>query len=138
MNILVVDDEKMALESLKRTIESAISDASVVGFMKPSEALEYVNSVTKSGSNALDLAFLDIEMGGMNGLQLAKGIKEICGKVNIIFTTGYSQYAADAYAIHASGYLLKPISVEAVVESLDYLHHPITYNQEKKIRILTF
>jgi len=97
-----------------------------------------VQSLDISGSDKLDLAFLDIEMGGMNGLQLAKCLKEIYGKLNIIFTTGYSQYAADAFAIHASGYLLKPITVEAVIEALDYLHHPVVQKPAKKIRIQTF
>jgi len=128
----------MALDSLKRTVESAIAGAKVIGFMKPSEALEYARSLKISESSPFDLAFLDIEMGGMNGLQLAKSLKEIFGKVNIVFTTGYSQYAADAFAIHASGYLLKPITAEAVLEALDYLHHPIVQHKDKKIRIQTF
>jgi len=138
MNVMVVDDERMALDSIKRTVETAIKDANVIGFMKPSEALEYSLSLDKNKSNSLDLAFLDIEMGGMNGLQLAKSLKEIFSKVNIVFTTGYSQYAADAFAIHASGYLLKPITTEAVKEALDYLHHPIVKQQVSKIRIQTF
>lgn len=138
MNVLVVDDEKMALENLKRTVEVAIADGTVTGFMKPSEALDYAHSLSQSGSSPMDLAFLDVEMGGMNGLQLAKGLKEIYSGVNIIFTTGYTQYAAEAFSIHASGYLLKPITVEAVLESLEYLHHPIAQKPKKTIRIQTF
>jgi len=138
MNILIVDDERMPLEYLKRTVESVLKDANVVGFMKPSEALEHARSLEKSGKDHIDLAFLDVEMGGMNGLQLAKSLKEIYGKINIIFTTGYSQYAADAYAIHACGYLMKPVSAEAIKEAMEYLHHPVARHPEKKIRIQTF
>jgi len=132
MNILVVDDEKMALEYLKRTVEGVFPDAATSVFMRPSQALEYAKT------NHVDLAFLDIEMGGMNGLQLAKRLKDINGKINIVFTTGYSQYAADAYAMHACGYLMKPVSAGAIVEAMDYLHHPIEDPQQKKIRVQTF
>ena len=138
MNILVVDDERMPLEYLTRTLESVFKDAKITGFRRPSEALEYARSLKLSGNKHVDLAFLDIEMGGMNGLQLAKNLKDVFGKVNIIFTTGYSQYAADAYALHACGYLLKPISAEAVTEAMGYLHHPVTRVPEKKIFIKTF
>ena len=138
MNILIVDDERMPLEYLKRTVESVFTDATVNGFRKTSDALEYAYSLKKDEEEHVDLAFLDIEMGGMNGLQLAKSLKDIYGKTNIIFTTGYSQYAADAYAIHASGYLMKPVSAEAITEAMDYLYHPIEQQSKKKIRIQTF
>jgi len=74
----------------------------------------------------------------MNGLHLAKSLKEIFNKINIIFTTGHSQYAADAFAIHACGYLMKPVTAEAVLEALDYLHHPVSTIPEKRIRMQTF
>jgi len=137
MNVLIVDDERMPLEYMKRTIKSVLKGAKVTGFMKPSEALDYVRSL-QDDTGCVDLAFLDIEMGGMNGLQLAKNLKDINNKINIIFTTGYSHYAAEAYAIHACGYLLKPISAEAVLEAMDYLHHPITLKSDKNIYIQTF
>jgi len=124
----------MPLEYMKRTIEGVLTNASVACFMKPSEALDYARSL----QDGVDLAFLDIEMGGMNGLQLAKCLKDINGKINIIFTTGHSQYAAEAYAIHACGYLLKPISAESVLEAMDYLYHPIALKHDKRIYIQTF
>jgi len=138
MNILIVDDERMPLEYMTRTVEGVFTDASITAFRKPSEALEYVSALGESRKKQVDIAFLDIEMGGMNGLQLAKNLKDIHGKMNIIFTTGYSQYAADAYAMHACGYLMKPVSSESIIEAMDYLHHPIDQNKEKRIRIQTF
>jgi len=138
MNILIVDDERMPLEHLTRTVENIFPEAVITGFMRPSEALDYASSLGNGEANHVDLAFLDIEMGGMNGLQLAKNLKDICGRVNIIFTTAYTQYAADAYAIHACGYLLKPISIEAVKEAMEYLHHPIDSQTDKKIYFQTF
>ncbi|MCL2628212.1 MAG: response regulator [Oscillospiraceae bacterium] len=135
MNILIVDDEKNPLEYLKRTVGGVVADAKITGFMKPSEALAHVSSTPKSH---IDMAFLDIEMGGMNGLQLAKRLKDIYGKINIVFTTGYSKYAVDAYALHASGYLMKPISPEAVVEAIDHLRYPVKPVAKHRIRVQTF
>jgi len=132
MNILLVDDERSPLEYLTRTVEGVLKNATTHGFMKPSEALEFAKV------NNVDIAFLDIEMGGMNGLQLAKSLKDINKKVNIIFTTGYSQYAADAFALHASGYLLKPISAEAIEEAIEYLYHPVDPYPKKRVHIQTF
>ena len=122
MNILIVDDERLPLENLRRTVEGVLPDAKVTGFMKPSEVLKFAQSTQES---KVDLAFLDIEMGGMNGLQLAKRLKDIYGKVNIVFTTGYSKYALDAYSLHASGFLMKPISADAVIEAVDHLRYPV-------------
>jgi len=138
MNILIVDDERLALENLKRTVEGVFKNSSITGFMKPSEALEYVHSASKSGLEKPDLAFLDIEMGGMNGLQLAKSLKDIYGKINIIFTTGYSKYAVDAYALHASGYLMKPVSAEAVTEAVENLRYQLKPQSKHTIRVQTF
>jgi len=147
MNILLVDDERLPLENLKRTVESVLPDAKITGFMKPSEALEYVCSTSEKGLGKPDLAFLDIEMGGMNGLQLAKRLKDIYGKINIIFTTGYSQYAVDAYELYASGYLMKPVSGEAVLEAVEHLRYQVkpqvksqaaNPQSNQKIRVQTF
>jgi len=132
MNIIVVDDERAPLLDLEQVLKDICTDATVTGFTCPKSALEY------AGSKRVDLAFLDIEMAGMDGLQLAKSLKDVYGKTNIIFTTGHSQYALDAYKIYACGYLLKPVSKDAVIESMDYLHHPIESNPQKRIRVQTF
>ena len=132
MNIIVVDDERAPLEDLEQVLKDVHRDASIKCFTSPKSALEHAKD------NRVDLAFLDIEMGGMNGLQLAKSLKDIHGKVNIVFTTGYPQYALDAYKIHACGYILKPVSKDSVIEAMDYLHHPIAQGPQKKIRVQTF
>ena len=132
MNVIAVDDELLALVSIEDSIRKAIPEAVLSCFDSPNRAIQY------AGENKIDLAFLDIEMGGMNGLQLAKNLKEINPRINIIFTTGYSQYAPDAFTIHASGYLMKPVSEEAVREAMDFLFHPVDPPLSKRIRIQTF
>jgi two-component SAPR family response regulator len=88
-------------------------------FDTSTEAIEHAKTVQ------IDAAFLDINMGGMNGLQLAKRLKDIYGKTNIVFVTGYSEYAVDAFSMYASGYLMKPVTKEAVLTAMDNLRNPL-------------
>ena len=80
----------------------------VAGFTHPREALEWVSA------HPVDLALLDVEMPGMTGIELAAAIKERQPGTAIIFVTAYPKYAVDAFAVRASGYLLKPVTREAL------------------------
>ena len=71
MKIIAVDDEKLALDTLVDSIEKAVPDASITGFRKPDDALQCIRE------NDCEIAFLDIKMRGMTGLELAKRLKEI-------------------------------------------------------------
>lgn len=131
MNIIAVDDERLALRALEYVIQSLFPDSTLACFSTPTKALEYAET------HRIDIAFLDIEMGGMTGLSLARLLKDIYGKTNIIFTTGHSQYALPAFELSPSGYLLKPITTEAVAREIENLRHPVEENT-KPVRIQTF
>lgn len=132
MNIIAVDDEKLALDTLVDSIKKIVQDASVVGFRKPEDAFTYVRE------NNCEIAFLDIKMRGMTGLELAKRLKEICGDINIIFVTGYSEYSLDAFRLYASDYLLKPATPDAVRQAMEHLRTPVKPAQTKKVRFQCF
>jgi len=133
MNILAIDDNVVALRELVSTVKEACPQDDVHGFSKPSELLEFAKE------NACDIAFLDIEIrGGMNGIELAQKLKEIHGKINIVFVTGYSEYAVDSYTVKASDYLMKPITKEAVYRALENLRNPIQVKSDKRVRVQTF
>lgn len=118
MKIIIVDDEQHARNRLKRCLgELSIDDVAV--FDRSITALEY------AGANKVDVAFLDIAMPEMNGVELAKALKTTNPFVNVIFCTGYTEYMQDAIDLHASGYLLKPAETESVKKALDNLLHPI-------------
>ena len=75
----------------------------------------------------------------MNGLELAKRLKDQHGETNIVFVTGYSEYAIDAFDLHASGYLLKPATVEKVQDAMENLRiPPETIGRGKRVRIQCF
>lgn len=119
MNILVVDDEKIILEGETSLIKQCAPDASVQSFSKPSEALDYLKD------HPADVVFLDLEMPQIHGIALAKQMKQLCPKLNIIFATAYHEYAETAIQLRASGYLLKPLKAEQVTEELKNLRYPV-------------
>ena len=132
MNILAVDNELPALDDLRHAIESAIPDCQAACFDAPAEALRY------AADNAIEIAFLDISLGAMNGLELAKRLKDINGKTNIVFATAYSDYAVDAFSVQASDYLLKPVTKEAVARALERLREPVAPENGPRLRVVTF
>ncbi len=133
MKILLVDDEELQLIRLTDEVKKVLPIETIIySFLNPLEALSKVKSIK------LDIAFLDIEMPGINGINLAKELKKINPTINIIFVTAYNSYALDAYKLHASGYLTKPVSASKIKEELELLRHPISLKEEKKLQIKCF
>lgn len=130
MKILVVDDEPIALRKLIRLINEAEPSAECESFNFAEDALEFIKT-TK-----IDIAFLDIQMQDMNGLKLAEELQKDNPKINIIFCTGYSEYALDALKMYCSGYLLKPANIEGVKKVFENLRYPLT--EKKKVRFSCF
>ena len=133
MNILLVDDEELQLLRLKNETKKVFSsDVTFYSYLNPLEALK------ENKDKKFDIAFLDIEMPGINGIQLAKELKKINPLINIIFVTAYDDYAIDAYKLHASGYLSKPVSASKIKEEIEALRYPILLKSEKKLQVKCF
>lgn len=130
MRFLVVDDEKIMMERLREVLQKVRPEAEILSFMWPDDALEAASRQT------MDIAFLDIEMGGMTGLELAARLKKNNPDMHIIFVTGYQEYAVDAFAIHATGYLLKPVNEAALERELTFIYGK--KEKENRIRVQTF
>lgn len=132
MQIIAVDDERLALEALVDSIEKAVPDAVVCGFRDPVRVMEHLRD------HSCDVAFLDIKMRGMTGLELARRVKELRSGTSIVFVTGYSEFALDAFRLYASGYLLKPATPEAVAEAMQHLRTPVIPQAKRRIRFQCF
>lgn len=136
MKVICVDDEPMVLEELKKLLNQQPDVEEAVGFSVPEEALDWL------GSNQPDAAFLDISIGRMNGLELARRIRELYHDCAIVFITGYSEYAVEAFSLRADGYLLKPATAEEVRCELDNIKskRPILppSRAHKRIRVQCF
>ena len=113
MIAIAVDDEVLMLGALVAAIEASPDVSEITKFSSCEDALEFVKS------NIVDVAFLDINMRGMGGLALAEKIVEARPSCKIVFCTGYEEYAISAFKLHASGYLMKPVSAEDVQKEID-------------------
>ncbi|WP_455682647.1 response regulator [Thomasclavelia sp.] len=140
MNILVVEDEKLVLNSLVEELEKVFSGEKIMGVQTVTGALRYLDQILES-NEIIAYAFLDIRLRGMLGLELGKRIKEKSARTKIVFCTAYSEYACDAYKMHAIGYLLKPIFAADIIETLkamdkDWINEDSELSQD--IRVQTF
>lgn len=117
-NVIMLDDNKIILNGGLPILEEVMPNASVTGFTKPSEAIEYAKE------NRIALAFLDIEMGTVSGLDVCRELLEVNPHTNVIYLTAYGEYSLDAWSTGASGFMLKPITPEGVREQLKKLRYP--------------
>jgi two-component SAPR family response regulator len=78
-------------------------------------------------------------MAGMDGITLAYELKKTNPNINIIFATGFSEFMKQGFDMHASGYLLKPVTPEAVKREMDNLRNPVTKEETaKRVKVVTF
>ena len=130
MKIIALDDEELALEGLMDAIRACAPNAELHGFSYAEDVLVFLRD------HSCDVAFLDVEMAGINGVELAEQLKLRNPDVNLIFATGFSSYQGNAFDLHASGYLMKPITAEKVKRELDNLRRPVP--EEKRIQVQCF
>lgn len=117
-NVIMVDDRKIFLSGALPVLEEVLPNAIITGFTRPSEAVEYAKA------NRIALAFLDIELGKANGLDLCRALLEINPRTNVVFLTAYVEYSFEAWSTGAGGFLLKPITPESVRAQLKNLRYP--------------
>ena len=113
MNVIAVDDEPLMLGALVKAIKASPDITTVTDFTSCEDALDFIKD------HPVDVAFLDINMRGMGGLSLAEKIRGSCPDCKIVFCTGYEEYAIPAFKLHASGYLMKPVSAKDVQAEID-------------------
>lgn len=118
MYVLAVDDERIMLKELTIELGQVFPNADIQGFQDPMEAEQWASDLAQEGKS-LDYAFLDIRMRGMSGIELARRLKKLHPGTVLIFCTAYTEYAFDAVGMYAKGYLMKPISAENIVRTLD-------------------
>lgn len=106
-NIIVCDDENITLKInctyINELAKKFKVEVNVTGFYSGEKVLEYVEN------NEIDIAFLDIDLKGMNGIEVAARILKKNPRVITVFITGHREFAYDAFTVEAFGYLTKPI-----------------------------
>lgn len=129
MRTITVDDRRSVVNIMLRNLKTILPDGIHEGYTHPDEVLAAFNG------NSYDVAFVDIEMPEMNGLELVKKLMEKDPEINIIFITGYDEYMPDAFRIYASAYLLKPISEAALKDALSHLRY---HKKEERVSVQCF
>lgn len=130
MRIIYVDDEMPAHDKFRVCMKDIKGVADMKYFLRSEDALAWARQ------HKVDVAFLDIEMPCINGLELAKRLKEVNENISIFFVTAYENYALDAFAVKALGYLLKPYTSKDVEEAIG-LAERIKPKTKKHIKIQT-
>lgn len=110
MNCIVVDDDLMSTEALKKCIEGTFSLNLVGEFGSAEEALEGLNDLR------VDLIFLDVEMPGMSGIEFIRNLKDV---PQIIITSAKSNYAAEAFDYNVTDYIVKPVDLDRFHQSVE-------------------
>ena len=119
MTVIGVDDHPIMLSGLLENVSQVLPDAIIVAFKNAEDALCYTNE------NGCDVLISEIELCGTDGLTLAKKIKMINSKVNIIFFTvcDEKEHAKEVLKIKPSGYLVKPAKKEQLEAELKNLRY---------------
>jgi two-component system, LytTR family, response regulator len=131
MKALIIDDERLARNELKRLLE-AYPKINVVG-----EAVNAEEALDKIEQLSPDLLFLDIQMPGKNGFELLSSIE---GNVpDVIFTTAYDEYALKAFEYNALDYLLKPIDTNRLAEAIHKVedYQKVETERKENVKMLT-
>tara|TARA_R110002167_G_scaffold66801_6_gene188986 strand:- start:300 stop:1121 length:822 start_codon:yes stop_codon:yes gene_type:complete len=131
LRTLIVDDEPLALKLLRVKLEK-IESIEIVGECKNGR-----EAIAATLDLAPDIIFLDIQMPGLNGFDVVKGLQSDILPL-IVFTTAYEQYALDAFDVHAVDYILKPIDDERIIRAVQRAQERLdgVDGQDNKPRIL--
>lgn len=109
---LIVDDEPLICDEL-RSVLASVQDVEVQGIAHNTQEAEKIMAV-----KPVDVVFLDIQMPGMSGLELAKKLTNELRPPLIVFVTAYSGFAVDAFAVNAVDYILKPFDKQDIARVL--------------------
>lgn len=125
-NVIIVDDVKPIVNGGVSVLEEVMPTATVTGFTKASDAIEYAKE------NRVAFAVLDIELGGVSGLELCRELLEINPRTNVVYLTAFREYSFDAWETGACGFMTKPLTPDAIRKQLTKLRYPFPTGGENK------
>jgi two-component system response regulator LytT len=129
LKVLVVDDEKLAREELCFLLEQ-VGGLEVVG-----EASDGVSALRAAGELRPDLMFLDVQMPGLTGFEVARRMIEADLRSQLVFVTAFDQYAIEAFGVNAVDYLLKPVDADRLEQTLERVRRRLASEETAKLPI---
>ena len=134
MHTITIDDDSIAVSTLEKVLQKADPEGEHIGVICVEDFYDYITE-----HNDIDIAFIDIELGEANGLNVIKKAKTINPEMNIVIYSGHTQYKADAMDLHVSSFIEKPVNEQKLNVALENLRHPIRSRVAKEpLRIVTF
>ena len=128
MKIIICDDEEKQINELSSLLEEWLTARSLTAQISCYDSAESLLFAYED-DKAVDILLLDIQMGGMDGVSLAKIIRHGDKGVQIVFISGYTEYILDGYDVEALHYLLKPVSQDKLFTILDKALDKLAYNE---------
>ena len=132
MTYLAVDSSTDALQRLRQTLSALRPEAELLCFDGSPQAL------APAREREIDVAFLEVDMPELNGIDLGRYLKDLYPLVNLIYLSHGPEHGFAALSLHASGYVLKPVSGEALRLELEDLRHPAAQKARKRVFAQTF
>ncbi len=132
MNTISVDDQVQVAQEIVKMMKEIDPAGNHKAFSDPQEALSYVED------NHPDVAWLDIEMPAISGLELSMKIKKLSPATNIVFVTGHERFAYQSFQLHPSGFILKPVTADALRKELENLRNPVEIQKTGILRVQCF
>ena len=117
--VIAVESNEYILKAFTQLLIETLPDVDVYGFDCMSEALHFC------AGHSVSVAFINVELQGESGVVLAKIIHSSAPKTNIVFLSRNLDYTADAWKIHASGYVLMPLTADKIRVEIDNLRFPM-------------
>lgn len=123
LRLAICDDDPKVVTQIRNIVDQYCKDTQITSAV---EIYQDGSQVIQKASGS-DIFFLDIEMPGMNGIQVAQELRANNKRAKIIFVTGYEEYQSAAFQLHAFSYLIKPFTPQDIKRQLEdaveYLHH---------------
>ena len=132
MTILIVDHNEQDLSALTKILASLAPEAVLLSYNSSLEAL------LAARSNEIDVAFLETALPELDGLDLGQYLKELFPYINLIFYSKENDRSFEAFALHASGYLKKPVLEQDIRYEITDLRYPLEIKNKKRVFVQTF
>ncbi|SEF54638.1 two component transcriptional regulator, LytTR family [Eubacterium ruminantium] len=130
MRIAVCDDEEKYRQEIKTRIDRLVNSLDVI-VESYSDGRELIRKFEK---NPYDMVFLDIEMPDMDGITLARKLRDISEKLYIVFLTGHVEYALTGYEVNALRYLTKPVDEDKLREVIRFVSDRMKQKHQLRVR----
>ena len=133
MKILIADDELTAVKSLVRSVKKVLGEDTEIDTARSGKEV-----LALLAQKEIDVLFLDVEMPGMNGMDVAKKVRASYPKTNVIIVTAYPQYSLKAWELYISGYLLKPVGTAKLAGALENLRRQPAREEPERLKVQCF